>query len=285
MSIQAVAWALEQDFSYRTPKGHQRCCHAAKLVLISLANHADHTSGHCWPSAATIAREASCAEHYVYRMVAALARNGFIDMKKAKGADGKQRSNNYWIRFDRPPAPWQFFSGDDDNAPDEPGDSNEPGNTESPGGNDDIYGGCESKTDSESPGPGDVRVTRHIMIEPSVIEPSESEQVDRAPIAPVPPPTAPKGFDSRNRQREIALQQAAEEARRPSHHPVIQGSAPWAAWVKAGHKPGLVGTIKLANDRLDRGWYFPTLWPPKETGPPAPDLLEQSQAPPTKKTG
>jgi hypothetical protein len=266
VSIQAVAWALEQDFSYTTPKGHVRCCHAAKLVLLSLANHADHVSGHCWPSAETIAREASCVVHSVYRLVAALERNGFIDIKKVKGPDGKQRSNNYWVRFDRKAAPWQFFKDDepDDDSPQKPGDS-EPGDTKSPGGNaatnDANPPSSESESGSESPGPSDIEVTRHIMLEPSELEPSVA-------TAPTPPVSAPQRFDATARTDEQARLQAAEEARKPKAFPVIQGSAPWDAWVKHGHPNDLTGNIDV-NGRLDRGWYFPTLWPPKETGPPA----------------
>jgi hypothetical protein len=260
MSIQAVAWALEQDFSYCTPKGHQRCCHAAKLVLISLANHADHTSGHCWPSAATIAREASCAEATVYRLAAALARNGFIDVKKTKGADGKQRSNNYWIRFDRKPSSWQFFAGDDDDSPDEPGDSNEPGDMQSPGETDDIYGGCESKTEFESPGPGDVRVTRQeSLLEPSVVEPS-------VPEPPKPAVSAPPRFDATARAAEQAKLQAAEDARKPKQVFVIAGTRADIAWQKT-RSQGYPTTQTVIDGKLRRGWWFPTLFPPEATHP------------------
>src|ERR1700678_1309302 len=117
MSIQAVAWALEQrDFFLESAAGRRTSALAAKLVLLSLANHADHVSGHCWPSGDTIANEASVHPRSVYRLTAALARNGFIEIKKVKGADGKQRSNNYWILFDRPKAPWKFYSTDDDDG-------------------------------------------------------------------------------------------------------------------------------------------------------------------------
>src|SRR4029077_8045701 len=126
MSIQAVAWALEQDFTGETPKGRMVSAHAAKLVLISLANHADHVSGHCWPSAETIAREASCTVRSVYRLISALRRNGFIEVRKARGENGRQRANNYWLLFDPEPAPWQYFNRDlEDEEPldIEPGDS------------------------------------------------------------------------------------------------------------------------------------------------------------------
>lgn len=50
MSIQAVAWVLSQ-------KGED-LPGTARLVLISLAHHANHESGHCFPSAELIAKEA-----------------------------------------------------------------------------------------------------------------------------------------------------------------------------------------------------------------------------------
>lgn len=75
MSIQAVAWALEQHIN--DPR--------SKLVLISLANHADHVTGRCWPSMATIGREASCRRETVLRHVKALEESGFIKVIRAAG--------------------------------------------------------------------------------------------------------------------------------------------------------------------------------------------------------
>jgi hypothetical protein len=247
MSIQAVAWALEQDFSYTTPKGRQTSAHGAKLVLISLANHADHTSGHCWPSAPTIARESSCSVRSVYRLVAALERNGFIDVKRVKGSDNKQRSNNYWIRFDRPPASWQFFPEDekDDDSDTVSPDTETPEHEES---------GLESAT--VSPGQHDIGVTRQeSLLEPSVIEPS-----------------APTGFQPTARANEQAKLQAAEEARKPKRVPVVVGTLPWVAWCNYGHSPTLIGNV-LFDGKPRRGWYFPTLFPPKSTGPPTLGLM------------
>ena len=88
MSIQAVAWALDQDLPARP-----------KLVLVAIANHADHTNGYCWLKAETIAREASCSPRSVYNFVGALVRNGYMRKALRKGEDGKQRANDYWIMF------------------------------------------------------------------------------------------------------------------------------------------------------------------------------------------
>ncbi|MGY4472840.1 helix-turn-helix domain-containing protein [Bradyrhizobium sp. USDA 3364] len=69
MSIQAVAWALDCQF---------RDDPYAKLILISLANHADHVTGFCWPSMKQIAREASCDRRTVLRRLPALVAAGYV---------------------------------------------------------------------------------------------------------------------------------------------------------------------------------------------------------------
>jgi helix-turn-helix protein len=268
VSIQAVAWALEQDFTYQTPKGRLSCCHAAKLVLISLANHADHVSGHCWPSGETIAREASCTLRSVYRLVAALARNGFIDIKRSRGMDGKQRSNNYWILFDRKPAPWQYYPDDDPNDHDDPGDSESPGEAELPHDSESSGHAVENSPVStaekcfESPGPSDIRVTRHNELEPSGLEPSVASNVENS---------APPAFDPKQRTQQVAKLLAAEQARKPKFVPVIEGSEAWKSWIKHGHKSGLTTWVEF-NGKRHRGWYFESYFPPKSTGPPLDSL-------------
>lgn len=90
MSIQAVAWALEQHIS--DPR--------SKLVLISLANHADHVTGRCWPSMATIGREASCRRETVLRHVKALEESGFVKVIRAAGGVRK-RVHTYELCMNR----------------------------------------------------------------------------------------------------------------------------------------------------------------------------------------
>ncbi len=101
MSIQAVAWVLSQ-------KGED-LPGTARLVMIALANHADHTSGHCWPSIETISREAGCGERTASRYLGALRRNGWLDVRSTQRASGKFRSNDYWILFDHKPVPWRYY--------------------------------------------------------------------------------------------------------------------------------------------------------------------------------
>lgn len=84
MSIQAVAWALDQYVPDPV----------LKLILISLANHADHVNGICWPSMRVIGNEASCRRETVLRKLPDLEEGGFIEIIKAKRGE-RRRAHTY----------------------------------------------------------------------------------------------------------------------------------------------------------------------------------------------
>jgi hypothetical protein len=84
MSIQAVAWALDQYVPDPV----------LKLILISLANHADHVTGVCWPSMRVIGNEASCRRETVLRKLPDLEEGGFIEIVKAKRGE-RRRAHTY----------------------------------------------------------------------------------------------------------------------------------------------------------------------------------------------
>ena len=106
MSIQAVAWALEQFI----PKA------IAKLVLVSLANHADHANGRCYPSVEMIAHEASCSVRSVQRYTRYLAERGFIKVEEFF-QEGRQRQNTYWLLMGGPDPRGQVSGGGDPPSP------------------------------------------------------------------------------------------------------------------------------------------------------------------------
>lgn len=86
MSIQAVSWALQQRVEDA----------AAKLVLISLANHANHRTGLCWPTVALIAEEASQSERTVQRKLPLLEEGGFIRIERRPN-----QSSRYFLQLER----------------------------------------------------------------------------------------------------------------------------------------------------------------------------------------
>lgn len=85
MSIQAVAWALEQSVS--DP--------AAKLVLISLANAYNQQRHRCFPTVRQIMKEAGISEMGARRKVKLLAEMGLIRVEKSFDETGRQQSNEY----------------------------------------------------------------------------------------------------------------------------------------------------------------------------------------------
>jgi len=244
MSVQALSWVFEQDIPSR-----------AKTVLLALANHADHVTGHCFPSVTTIMREASCSRQAVFNFLGLLRRNGFIEIRSVQRADGGRRSSDYWIMFDRAPAKW-ISSFREDNSP-------ESEEVEDSGGEGTHSGLTENEAESPLCVRGESAVCTPI-IEPSDSNRQSPEQVE----GPSPRSPAPKEFSSRARLEKRERLKAAEEARRPAKVPVIQGTKPWESWVKHGHPPGLVGKI-IYQGRPCRGWYFDRLYPlPAATGPP-----------------
>lgn len=90
MSIQAVAWALEQRVEDAS----------AKLVLIALCNAYNGRNGRCDPSRARLALEASCSLRTVDRKLQWLADEGWITAVPAFDKTGRQSSNVYYLNMD-----------------------------------------------------------------------------------------------------------------------------------------------------------------------------------------
>lgn len=88
MSIQAVAWALERDLDDA----------GAKLVLVSLANHADHRTGRCYPTLETICTEASQSRRTVQDKLKILEKKRLIRVVPDYDKTGRQRANSYYLR-------------------------------------------------------------------------------------------------------------------------------------------------------------------------------------------
>jgi Helix-turn-helix domain len=249
MSIQAITWVIRQDIPSR-----------AKIVLFALANRADEDSGYCWPSIEQIMRDASCSRRAVFNFLGALERNGYIEIRKKRGKDGRSRSSDYFIIFDRQPSEWKHS-----------------GRTEEE----------EYSTDDDAPevehlcAPGENEAQEPILAPPQtnpctpVYEPSDSNR--QSPSLKEGPPviSPPKEFSASARKQQQAKLQAAEETRSPKSYFVIKGSEPWKWWLKHGHSPTL---YTWNSSHQKHGWHFRTLYPPKATGPPtSPTMTEADE--------
>ncbi len=75
MSVQAISWVLENSESRL----------GARLVLISIANHASHDGDSAWPSIATIAAETGLSERQVQYAIPELEALGELRVERGGG--------------------------------------------------------------------------------------------------------------------------------------------------------------------------------------------------------
>lgn len=260
MSIQAVAWAIEQDLPARP-----------KLVLVSIANHANHVDGYCWLKASTIAKEAACTPRSVYTFIGGLVRNGFIRKALRRSEDGKQRANDYWILFDRAEAKWDWGAHpDEDVAEDDSAEipPSEPDDTISGGGVNGLHS-AEIAEQTEhhdtrqpvnlhvpSPGPSEASFTHKRIAEPSKTNPNENRAGARVRDAALrsyrPPPPQPLGATIEGPAKQIF---------------VYEGSRAYDAWAthmarQGGTRSWHLVTRKNVGGQWKSGWYFASLFPP-----------------------
>ena len=93
MSIQAVAWAISQQVG--GPAG--------KVLLMCLANYADE-KGLCWPSQATISREAELGVRTTRDWLKKLEQMGFIERTERRREDGSRTSDFIRLCMERAPS-------------------------------------------------------------------------------------------------------------------------------------------------------------------------------------
>lgn len=267
MSIQAVAWALEQDLPARP-----------KLVLVSIANHANHIDGYCWLKAETIAAEASCSRRGVFNFVGDLIRNGYVRKSLRRGEDGKQRANDYWIVLDRPDAPWIKSGQQDEDVTDAEIDAGE----------------AELIEAEQDAAPRDVVDGVHGVHAADAVQNDDAEPVDKHARAPGPHAPACTHKDSaepseskpKATAREATLAAARRHYRPPPPQPVaadteakgnpifvFEGTPAYQAWsVVMARQHGVrswhLTTRKFVDGRWRSGWYWPTLFPPSQAPPP-----------------
>lgn len=91
MSVQAIGWVLDEC----TERGAER------LVLLSIANHADNHGSNSWPSIETIAREAALGETRTKQAIRSLVNSGVLRVEPNAGGSrdvrADRRPNRYTI--------------------------------------------------------------------------------------------------------------------------------------------------------------------------------------------
>jgi CTP-dependent riboflavin kinase len=88
VSVQAITWAFAQKVG--DPN--------AKLVLICLANYADH-EGACFPSFKTLMNQTEQSRRTVIRKIEELEKLGFMKRSRAYRQNGSQSSNMYHLQM------------------------------------------------------------------------------------------------------------------------------------------------------------------------------------------
>lgn len=251
MSIQAVAWALEQPAIPARPK----------LVLVSIANHADHRTGYCYLRADTIADEAACSVRGVHNFIGDLVRNGFIRREHKRGADGKQRANDYWIIFDRAlDAKW--IGDRQAGEADEPAISGEPDAPGAPGESE-----AEPPPEPVDNAPGALGPDAHGCTRKSLDEPSKTNPEKSARANPF--ATAPRSYKAPPIAPDI---QGATHVQTATRLFVIKGTRGWDAWMAYRKRTKGMDTNPTYRKQVTingvlcwrDGWDFPTLFPPGE---------------------
>lgn len=81
MSIQAMVWVFE----------HSQTHYGERLVLLSIANHADRFGANAWPSMASIAQEAGLSTRQVERIVPDLEKKDLVRVERRGGPKGSNR--------------------------------------------------------------------------------------------------------------------------------------------------------------------------------------------------
>jgi hypothetical protein len=281
MSIQAVAWALEQDLPARP-----------KLVLVSIANHANHKDGYCWLRIDTIAEEASCSPRGVFNFIGDLVRNGYIRKAPRKGEDGKQRANDYWILLDREPADWvsdRSAAGDEDAAEASADDAAEPQDVVEPhapgavGETGDKAVENPPRHPVEKPvravGPHAPACSRIDSEEPSKTKPKITPIGERPPRGYARPPAVPPPAQGST---------TSDGSSAPIF--VFVGTPAYDAWARyreaERRAQGDPRPFRLRTCRQgDWGWYFPTLFPPQAQAPPEAQQTTEDDINPFEKVG
>jgi hypothetical protein len=81
MSVQALSWVLNES----------KATLGSRLVLLSIANHADAKGLNSWPSVSVIAKEAHLSYRQAQRCINSLEKLGELEVERGGGFNGSHR--------------------------------------------------------------------------------------------------------------------------------------------------------------------------------------------------
>lgn len=81
MSVQAMSWVLNES----------KATLGSRLVLLSIANHADAKGMNSWPKIKVIAEESRLSERQAQRCIRQLEKLGELEAKRGAGFEGSHR--------------------------------------------------------------------------------------------------------------------------------------------------------------------------------------------------
>ncbi len=270
MTVAAMAWVFKQNIPP-----------IPKIVLLTLADQADDETGRvCYgrTNLDHIAAKASVSRRSIYRYIGALVRNNYL--VRESGAE-KGQPNEYWLQVERAPThgPWQWFDAENnDEAVNEATADEETGEGAKLAP---LQTGGDPVDKPDGGVPPVAQGVCHTWHPQESLD-NQSTKESTRPVEKV------SGFSKKAQDLDRAKVIREREAAKPAQYFVLEGTRAWDAWVhemvrRTGLKSWHLTTVRTLNDgKKQRGWYFPSLFPPpnKPAAPPglAPGELSDEDA-------
>lgn len=278
MTVAALTWAFRQVVP---PK--------PKVILLSLADQAEELTGKvCYgpTNLDHIAKKSSVPRRTLSRQLGALVRHGYLRVESNKD---RGLPSHYWLCLDREPA----------KKIEEWADAEEEWRLRHAGHADGDEGGDESEDESDAPNTQDVEGVGqnglpYIAPETEIVTeqnglpggpldgpgvghiggPQESTTT-KEPLSRVHKPKKENGFskEAQDQDRACVVAGRVNKAGNAKYF-VVEGSDAWKYWsAEMTRRNGRIWSLSCEgslNGRACRGWYFPSLYPPKTNKPATP---------------
>lgn len=240
MSVKAMQWVWE----------HSRSGGNLRLVLLAIADSADHDGDNAWPSVATIAAKCSLSERTVQRAIQVLEEMGELVVARQAGGSSATRADRRPNRYRLPLVPARDSDGVTERHPEDDGVT-----TETPRGDNQARRGDNgaARGDSERGHGVTLLSPEPSLIHPStVLEPSGILAADLAAARSRPPSDFDTFWSLFPRKESMGAARRAwrDALRKADAETLIDGARRYAA-AAAGNDPQFVVTPArwLENER------------------------------------